>query len=258
VNDDRRGALPLPLLAGRVAVVTGAAQGIGAAIAETLSEHGAFVVATDIQFAAVPQAHLIPRAATGVVVRFALDVTDDVQWRALAGVLAATVAHVDVLVNNAAIAEQESLEDLQRGTWDRVMEVGLTGTWLGMKHCAPLLRAAGSASVVNIGSIYGGFSAPWGRSPAYHAMKGGVLALTRNAAAFWAEAGIRVNTVSPGIVRSGDQADSPQARWIIETTPQQRAAEPVEVARAVLYVASDWASNMTGADLRVDGGWAAV
>lgn len=246
------------ILAGRVAVVTGAAQGIGASIAQVFADHGAFVVATDVQFPARFNDDALPAPVDGTIVQRALDVTADADWIALAASVTASAGRLDILVNNAAVAEQGSLEEIEITDWNRVTAVGLTGTWLGMQHCAALLKAAGTASVVNIGSIYGGASAPWGRSPAYHATKGGVLALTRNAAALWAEQGIRVNTVSPGIVVAGDQIDTPDARRIIESTPMRRAAQPAEIAKAVLFVASDWASYMTGAELLVDGGWSAV
>jgi NAD(P)-dependent dehydrogenase (short-subunit alcohol dehydrogenase family) len=247
------------LMAGKTSIVTGAAQGLGAAITTTLAEHGAFVIATDVQFTDTPSAdRLPPEPAAGEIIRLAHDVSEETQWAAVTAAVGTAFGALHVLVNDAAIAEQENLEDLELATWDRVLAVGLSGAWLGMKHCAPLLRAAGTAAVVNIGSIYGTSSAPWGRSPAYHAIKGGLLALTRNATALWAGAGIRVNTISPGIVRSGDQFNTPEAQRIIDGTPLGRMAEPEEIAHAVLFAASDWASYMTGAELRIDGGWSAV
>ena len=247
------------LMAGKTAIVTGAAQGLGAAIVTTLATHGACVIATDVQFTDAPSAdRLPPGPVDGEIIRLAHDVSDEAQWAAVTAAVGTAFGALHLLVNDAAIAEQDSLEDLERATWDHVLAVGLSGAWLGMKHCAPLLRAAGTAAVVNIGSIYGTYSAPWGRSPAYHAIKGGLLALSRNAATLWAEAGIRVNTISPGIVRSGDQFDTPEARRIIDGTPLRRLAEPEEIAHAVLFAASDWASYMTGAEMRIDGGWSAV
>lgn len=240
---------------GKIALVTGAAQGIGAAIASSLYDEGAFVISADIRFSAPPgdlRDHDLTTRATAPVT---LDVTSEQAWRQLAASIAACSGRLDILVNNAGVSEQADLEELDELGWRRVIDTDLTGPWLGMKACAAQLKAAPHASVVNIGSIYASSSAPYGRNPAYHAAKGGLLSLTRNAAIRWAPDGVRVNAVSPGIVVAGDQINTAQARRIINGTPMKRAARPEEVADAVVFLASDRASYITGTELIVDGGW---
>jgi NAD(P)-dependent dehydrogenase (short-subunit alcohol dehydrogenase family) len=246
-------------LQGRVALITGAASGIGRATADRLADEGATVVVTDVQDDAGEAAAAALRDAGGGSLFVHLDVTDEAGWRtAVEGVLA-ELGRLDILVNNAGMGDLETIEETSLADWERTVAIDQTGVFLGMKTCADALKASGHGSVINISSIFG-TSGGFGTSPAYHAAKGAVRTLTKNVAVHWATEGVRVNSIHPGFIRTPilDQAEGTEV-WEAMTamTPMGRLGEPQEIAAAVAYLASDDASFVTGLELYVDGGYIA-
>jgi NAD(P)-dependent dehydrogenase (short-subunit alcohol dehydrogenase family) len=243
-------------LDGRVALVTGAAGGLGAAICNRLAADGATVVVSDLSSAGcreVADALAEPAWST------TLDVADESSWHSA---IAATVDRFDglhVLVNNAGIGAPTTVETETLETWERVIGVSQRGVWLGMKHAGPAIVASGGGSIVNVGSILGAVGG-FGRNHSYSASKGALRAMTKNAALHWAISGVRVNAVVPGFIATeamlAANADA-RDRAILERTPLGRLGEPHEVAAVVAFAASSDASFMTGTELYVDGGWTA-
>ena len=144
--------------------------------------------------------------------------------------------------------------------WNRVISVIQTGMWLGMKHAGPAIRSSGGGSIVNISSIYG-TSGGFGTSPAYHAGKGAIRTLSKNAALHWATDGVRVNSVHPGFIATPLTArvrdDSQLERTLLGSTPLRRWGRPEDIAAAVVFLSSDRASFITGSEMYVDGGFSA-
>jgi len=246
-------------LQGRVALITGAASGIGRATADRLADEGATVVVTDVQDAAGEAAAAELRDAGGESLFLHLDVTDEAGWgTAVEGVLA-ELGRLDILVNNAGMGDLATIEETSLADWERTVAIDQTGVFLGMKTCADALKASGHGSVINISSIFGS-SGGFGTSPAYHAAKGAVRTLTKNVAVHWATEGVRVNSIHPGFIRTPilEQAEGTEV-WEAMTamTPMGRLGEPQEIAAAVAYLASDDASFVTGLELYVDGGYIA-
>ena len=246
-------------LEGRVALVTGAASGIGRATVERLASEGAVAVVTDVQDEAGEQAAAAIRDAGGESLYVRLDVTDEASWQAAVERVLAERGRLDVLVNNAGMGDLAAIEETSLSDWERTISIDQTGVFLGMKSCAEALKASGHGSVINISSIFG-TSGGFGTSPAYHAAKGAVRTLTKNVAMHWATSGVRVNSVHPGFIRTPilDQAKGTEV-WdaMTASTPMGRLGEPEEIAAAVAYLASDDASFVTGLELYVDGGYIA-
>jgi NAD(P)-dependent dehydrogenase (short-subunit alcohol dehydrogenase family) len=246
-------------LEGKVALVTGAASGIGRVTAERLAEEGAVVVVTDVQDEAGEQAAAAIRAGGGDALFLHLDVTDEAGWQAVVERVLSERDRLDVLVNNAGLGYLAPIEETSLADWERTVAIDQTGVFLGMKTCAEALKASGNGSVINISSIFG-TSGGFGTSPAYHAAKGAVRTLTKNVALRWATEGVRVNSVHPGFIRTPilDQAKGTEI-WdaMTASTPMGRLGEPEEIAAAVAYLASDDASFVTGSELYVDGGYTA-
>ena len=246
-------------LEGRVAVVTGAAGGIGRATADRLAEEGATVVITDVQDAAGEEAVTAIRERGGRAAFVHHDVTSEEGWRAVVEQVLADHGRLDVLVNNAGMGDLAPIEETSLADYERTIAVDQTGVFLGMKTCAEALKASGHGSVINISSIFG-TSGGFGVSPAYHAAKGAVRTLTKNVALHWATEGVRVNSVHPGFIRTPilEQARGTEV-WDAMTalTPLGRLGEPAEIAAAVAYLASDDSSFVTGLELYVDGGYIA-
>jgi NAD(P)-dependent dehydrogenase (short-subunit alcohol dehydrogenase family) len=253
-------------LTGRVALITGAASGIGKATAERLAAEGAAVMITDVE----DQGGKAVAEELGALGRRAfylhLDVVSEPEWqRAVEGAVE-QFGGLDVLVNNAGVrGEPEPLEKTSLASWDRSIAIMQTGVFLGLKHAAPALLESGRASVVNISSIFGA-SGGFGTSPAYHAAKGAVRVLTKTAALRWAKRGVRVNSVHPGFIDTpllspGSAFDQPGSgpfhRAILDVTPLGRLGRPEEVAAGVAYLASDDAAFVTGSELYIDGGYMA-
>jgi NAD(P)-dependent dehydrogenase (short-subunit alcohol dehydrogenase family) len=240
-------------LDGKVVVVTGGARGLGAGHAQRLAEEGARVVIGDILDAEGTQT-AAALEAKGLAVHFQhLDVTSRADWRR---VIAATVERfggLDVLVNNAGIIHinpllEETLED-----WNALLAVNVTGVLLGMQAAIPAMQARGGGSIINTASIFGLAGAS--HYVAYSASKGAVVMMTKTAALEHAVDKIRVNALVPGGVRTpmSDQEGS----GVVPFTPMGRRADVREVAGAVLFLASDDSTFVTGADIVVDGGYLA-
>ena len=244
-------------LDGAVAVVTGAARGNGKAQAEVLADAGAHVFVTDVL---VDQgrdvADTITTADGGDATFHELDVTSENDWEELVSEIEAEHGQLDVLVNNAGIVSEATVVDEDREGWETTLDVNLTGPWLGMKHCIPLMEETGGGSVVNISSVYAVRGGYGGGAAAYQASKGGVTALTKNAMQAFAARGVRINSVHPGYIETPMTAGNEElSEGFIADTPQARAGQPAEVARAVYFLASDLASYVNGSELYVDGGW---
>jgi len=246
-------------LEGRVALVTGAASGIGKATAERLAAEGAAVVVTDIQDEA---GQLVAKGIAGNGGRAIFlhhDVTSTTDWERAVATATETYGGLDILVNNAGMGDLAAIEDTSLEDYERTVAIDQTGVFLGMKIAAEALKRSGRGSVINISSIFG-TSGGFGTSPAYHAAKGAVRTLTKNVALHWATEGVRVNSVHPGFIDTPilDEAKGTEFEAaMIALTPVGRLGKTAEIAAGVAYLASDDASFVTGLELYIDGGYIA-
>jgi NAD(P)-dependent dehydrogenase (short-subunit alcohol dehydrogenase family) len=248
-------------LAGKVALITGGASGMGASMARVFAREGAKVVLADTLEAEGREIAAEITQANGAAIFQKLDVTSDNDWQAAIVATLAAYGKLDILVNDAGISGS-AVEDLfDSAAWDRIMAVNSTGTFLGMKYAIPEMKKAGGGAIVNISSI-SGVTGQRGIHVAYNASKGAVRTLTKAAAVQHGRDNIRVNSVHPGLMppmrTSGRTADPVVRAKMLEGVPLRRAGEVEEVANAVLFLASDEASYITGVELYVDGGFLAV
>jgi len=247
---------------GRRVLVTGATGGIGVHICERLAAEGATVIVTDLP--AEASADLAGRLAgdhlAGDHLGVALDVADEESWTGVLARVEQELGGLDVLVNNAALGSLGSVEDETREQFDRVVAVDQTGTWLGMKHGGPLIERSGGGAIINVCSILGS-TGGLGNSVAYHAAKGAVRTMTKNAALLWATRGVRVNSLHPGFIGTPQLyarfEGSERHRAMLANTPMGRLGTPEEIAGVVAFLGSDDAGYMTGAEVYADGGWTA-
>ena len=245
-------------LSGKTVLITGGARGQGAAHAERLAREGATVFASDVLHdEGGALAERLSGEGLDVTYRD-LDVTEATAWQALCREIGQKTGGIDVLINNAGIIHVAPLEEQARGVWDTTLAVNLTGAMLGIQAVVPWMRSPiGSrqrGSVINIASIFGVVGAPG--YAAYCASKAGLIALTKVAALELAADNIRVNVIVPGGV-STPMNEHEKEGGVIPDTPLRRRAHPSEISGAVVFLASEDSSFVTGSELVVDGGYLA-
>jgi NAD(P)-dependent dehydrogenase (short-subunit alcohol dehydrogenase family) len=241
-------------LHGKRALVTGAARGIGEAIARRFVTESATVVIADIRDA---DGQLLAKELGEEASYRHLDVTDEEAWRAVGD--EAARHPFDILVNNAgAVVSFEPLHEVEPDTFRRIVELNLTSVFLAMRFVVPSMLDAGHGTVINLSSISGVVGHDV--APAYQAAKGGVRTLTKNGAITYAARGIRVNSIHPGIIATPMVDEQPE--WATEAfvgnTPMGRPGTPDDVAHLAVYLASDESSFVTGGEFYVDGGFVAA
>ena len=245
----------------RVAIVTGGAGGIGKEICKCLIAEGAKVVMADLSepsdITTISETYL----ESGVLSYFKLDVTNEKSWQDLYEYVDKQFKRLDILVNNAGIYLLKSIEDTTLFDWQHVMNVNATGVFIGTKLALPLMRSTGSGSIINISSTSGITGSPF--EVAYTASKGAVRLFTKSAALHSAKDNIRINSVHPATTDTSMVdviwESSPTIRQTVtDNVPLGRLAEPSEIAKTVVFLASDDASYMTGSELIVDGGMTAI
>jgi len=248
-------------LQGKVALITGAAHGMGEVEANLFAKEAAKVVVADVLEAEGKQVVGAIAKDGGEALFVRLDVTNEARWQQAVESAVARFGKLDILVNNAGISGSAGADLLNTEAWDAVMAVNAKGVFLGLKYAIPAMQKAGGGSIVNISSI-SGFVGQDYIHMAYNASKGAVRLMTKSAAVQYAKDGIRVNSVHPGVMppmlTSTRGADSEERQRLLAKVPMGRAGRREEVGYAVLFLASDEASYITGTELVVDGGYLAV
>lgn len=251
-------------LTGKVAVITGGALGLGRATALRMAEEGAAVAVCDLRLADAGAfvAELVERGLDAGCWR--LDVSKEAEVEEVFREVAARFGRIDILVNNAGIAgPNKPTDQLTEAEWDAVQAVNVKGVFFGVKHVIPHMRRAGGGSIINLSSIYGLVSAP--DIPPYHASKGAVRMMTKTDALLYAPERIRVNSVHPGFIWTpmvegflAAKGDVEAGRPAVDALhPLGHMGEPDDIAWGCVYLASDEAKFVTGAELVIDGGYTA-
>lgn len=243
-------------LEGKVALISGGASGLGEAQAILYAREGARVMIADLQEALGEGVAATIKDAGGEAAFTRLDVTDLASWQAAVAATVATFGKLTTLVNNAGIFHPGGIQDESPDGWSRMVAVNQTGVFYGMKAGAPeLLKAGTGSAIVNISSLYGLIGSPGAIS--YHASKAAVRVMGKGAALEFVKQGVRVNTIFPGQIRTPILGDiTPEQDAAIKAAiPMGIVGDPMDVAHASLFLASDEARYITGAELWVDGGW---
>ena len=247
-------------LAGKVALISGGARGMGAEEARLFAREGAKVVVGDVLETEGKAVEEEIRAAAGDARFVRLDVTSEDDWARAVETTERLYGRLDILVNNAGIGGGRRLEETTLEEWERTMAVNSTGVFLGTRAVIPAMRRGGGGSIVNISSQLGLVGTD-NSSPQYQASKGAVRLLTKATAIQYARDGIRANSVHPGPIvtpmTERRRADPEVYRLMLSRIPLGRYGRPEEIALGVLYLASDEASFVTGSELVIDGGWTA-
>jgi NAD(P)-dependent dehydrogenase (short-subunit alcohol dehydrogenase family) len=249
-------------------IVTGAARGIGRAIAELFAGEGARVMLTDIDEDEVDSTAEVIRSQGSVADSFVQDVSDESTWEQVVATVVERFGGIDVLVNNAGIGKPCPIEQTSLDQWRQTMAVNLEGTFLGIKHVLPRMRDGGGGSIINLSSVGGIVGSPG--MGAYCTSKGGVRLLTKSVALECAMSGckVRVNSIHPGFIDTGSAQEVAEQvmglppdeaiKRLTSMVPMARPGDPQEIAYGALYLASDESSYVTGAELVIDGGMSAV
>ncbi len=254
-------------VAGKAAMVSGAATGIGESIAARLALEGARVAVADIDEARGVDVVAAIREAGGEALFVSLDVTEEMSWQAAIGATESEFGRLDILVNNAGISIVESVDKMSFEDWRAVMAVNIDGVFLGTKHAVPAMRRAGGGSIINISSILGLTGLE--KFSAYCASKGAVRLFTKAVALECGRDGsaIRVNSIHPGYIHTAMMEDTCRRDYgdiatglaeLGKLHPIGRVGEPEDIAAGVLYLASDESKFVTGSELAIDGGYTAA
>ncbi|MCF8080015.1 MAG: glucose 1-dehydrogenase [Desulfobacterales bacterium] len=249
----------------KVAVVTGAARGIGKATCKLLAAEGAKVAVTDIIEDEGEQVAQEIQDSGGIAEYWHLDTTRETEVEKVISEAAEKFGGLHVLVNNAGIAgTNKPTEDIDLKDWNNVLSVNVNGVFLCTKHAIPHMRKAGGGSIINLSSIYGIISAP--DLPAYHASKGAVRLMSKTDALLYAKEKIRVNSVHPGYIwtplvedlgKSSEEGVDAFRQEMASRHPVGHVGEPEDIAYGILYLASDESKFVTGSELVIDGGYTA-
>ena len=237
-------------LRGKIAIVTGAGNGIGLATARLFAAEGAKVIGIDFDGAA-----LLKGCSSFAAVSRVMDVSQEKQWEDLGAWIGEECGRLDVLANVAGIVSGEHIEDASSEIWDCVMGVNAKGCYLGMKMAVPFMKEAGGGAIVNISSIAGLIGS--GGGTAYHASKSAIRALTKRVATHYGFEQIRANTIYPGWIETNMTQNARPAK-VAEYAARQALpyfGRPEDIAQAALFLVSDRSRFITGADLVVDGGF---
>jgi 3-oxoacyl-[acyl-carrier protein] reductase len=248
--------IELSLLSGQTAVVTGAAQGLGFAIAERFIAEGARVVLGDVNLEATQVAAKQLGGLDGQVAALAVrcDVTKADEVENLINTAIERFGGLDIMVNNAGITRDATMRKMTEEQFDQVIDVHLKGTWNGTRLAAAIMREQKRGAIINMSSVSGKVGMVGQTN--YSAAKAGIVGMTKAAAKELAHVGVRVNAIAPGLIRSAMTEAMPQRIWDqkVAEVPMGRAGEPREVASVALFLASDLSSYMTGTVMDVTGG----
>lgn len=242
-------------MAGKVALISGGASGLGEAQAILYAREGAAVMIGDLQDAKGADVVARIQADGGHAAFTRLDVTDLESWNAAVALTVATFGKLTTLVNNAGIFHPGGVQSETPQGWERMVAINQTGVFYGMKAASPELVKAGNAAIVNISSLYGLIGSPDAIS--YHASKAAVRVMGKGAALEFVKQGVRVNTIFPGQIRTPILGDiTPEQDAAIKASiPMGIVGDPMDIAHGSLFLASDEARYITGAELWIDGGW---
>lgn len=242
-------------MAGKVALISGGASGLGEAQAILYAREGAAVMIGDLQDAKGTDVVARIQADGGHAAFTRLDVTDLESWNAAVALTVATFGKLTTLVNNAGIFHPGGVQSETVQGWERMVAINQTGVFYGMKAASPELVKAGNAAIVNISSLYGLIGSPDAIS--YHASKAAVRVMSKGAALEFVKQGVRVNTIFPGQIRTPILGDiTPEQDAAIKAAiPMGIVGDPMDIAHGSLFLASDEARYITGAELWIDGGW---
>ena len=246
-------------LEGKVALITGGAHGMGAEECRLFAREGARVVIADVREDDGRQVEAEITEAGGEAMFVLLNVSDEANWESAVRDTVTRFGKLDVLVNNAGVTGSGEPNYASSETWDRLMDVNAKGQFLGINYAIPEMVKAGGGSIVNISSISGMVGQEY-THPAYNASKGAVRLLTKATAVQHAKSNIRINSVHPGVLPPMLNSSERRAQFqddMVKAVPMGREGLPIEVAYAVLFLASDEASYITGTELMVDGGFTA-
>lgn len=251
----------MPRLADKVAIITGAASGIGRASALLFAREGAAVLVADVNERGGADAVAAIVAAGGRAAFQRTDVSSSEDVRAMVQAALDRFGALDILFNNAGIAGESAwLAQSSEDNWRRVLDVNLTGVYLGMKHALPVMMERGGGSIISTASVAG--LVGWRAAAAYSAAKAGVINLTRTAALEYARYNIRVNCICPGVIETPllhavQGADAESRARLVQMQPLPRLGQADDIASMALYLASDESAFVTGAAMVVDGGYTA-
>jgi len=237
----------------KVAIITGGASGIGACMVDLFSREGAIVIAADINDEAIEKS-----SQKENVYGMKLNVASDDDWQVLAKEVNDRFGKIDILVNNAGISSEKPYQEINMDDWQKMLSINGYGPFAGMKHVAPYMAEQKQGSIVNISS----YTAQIGQGfNHYSASKGAVRAISKAAATTFGRQGVRVNTLFPGIIETPMTQSLSTSQdllsHLIQATPLQRLGQPMDIANAALFLASDESSYITGSELIIDGGFSA-